>query len=178
MQRTRRALREALFAAILERGWDDVSVQDVCARANVGRSTFYTHFVDKQELLLSGFDDLHGELRALVAREGGKPLGFVRAMIEHVHEHRRLRALVGKRGGQAVLKRLTQLVVDLLEEEVAETAAPGAQRDAAVRYMAGAFVELLTWWSNTRSRLSAAELDELYRRLTLPVLRELRRGER
>src|SRR5512139_3251865 len=63
--RTRATLREALVRLILERGWDDISVQDVCDRANVGRSTFYSHFADKEELLLAGFDDLRKALVAL-----------------------------------------------------------------------------------------------------------------
>src|SRR5687768_13088670 len=60
--RTRRQLRDALVASILERGWEAVSVTDVCERAEIGRSTFYVHFADKEELLLSGFDELHAAL--------------------------------------------------------------------------------------------------------------------
>jgi hypothetical protein len=125
--------------------------------------------------MLSGFDDLHAELRALVAANGGKPLGFVRAMIDHVHEHAWLRALVSKRSGQAVRRRLTQVVVDLVDEELAGVAIPMVRREATVRYLAGAFVEQLMWSSSTRRRLSATELEECYCRLTMPVLRELRR---
>lgn len=62
VQRTRRQLREALITLILERGWDAVSVRDVCEKADVGRSTFYVHFADKENLLLSGFDDLHATM--------------------------------------------------------------------------------------------------------------------
>ena len=42
--RTRAALREALVRSILDHGWDRTSVQTVCDRANIGRSTFYAHF--------------------------------------------------------------------------------------------------------------------------------------
>lgn len=41
VRKTRRLLHEALVTLILERGWDAVSVRDVCERADVGRSTFY-----------------------------------------------------------------------------------------------------------------------------------------
>src|SRR5262249_477652 len=46
--RTRQTLRAALIALLYERGWDAISVQDICGRAGVGRSTFYTHFADKE----------------------------------------------------------------------------------------------------------------------------------
>src|SRR5919198_2154855 len=72
--RTRAALREALLALIVERGWDAVGIRDICARATVGRSTFYTHFADKEELLFSGFDDLRSMLRASKRTTGSSQL--------------------------------------------------------------------------------------------------------
>jgi len=39
-------------------------IRGTCERVRVGRSTFYTHFADKEELLFSGFDDLRRTLRA------------------------------------------------------------------------------------------------------------------
>ena len=75
VRKTRRALRESLFSLVAERGWDSVSVQHVCERADVGRSTFYTHFADREDLLLSGFDDLKLELRAMGPGPAARPFG-------------------------------------------------------------------------------------------------------
>ena len=55
VQRTRKVLHEALVELILEKGFDKVAVQDVIERANIGRSTFYSHFKDTEDLFLSGF---------------------------------------------------------------------------------------------------------------------------
>jgi len=92
---------------MLERSCDEISVQDVCDKADVGRSTFYTHFADKEELMAGGFEDLRRMLRAgLAERPDGKVrLGFARGMIDHAHDNQRLfRALVGKKSGQVVLR--------------------------------------------------------------------------
>src|SRR5262245_522948 len=56
--KSRRALKEALTDLILERGYETVTVQDVIDRADVGRSTFYAHFLDKDDLLMSILADL------------------------------------------------------------------------------------------------------------------------
>jgi AcrR family transcriptional regulator len=56
--KTRKALREALTDLILERGYESVTVQDLIDRADVGRSTFYAHFIDKDDLLMSIFAEL------------------------------------------------------------------------------------------------------------------------
>src|SRR5439155_17535842 len=89
----------ALLALVAERGWDAVSVLDVCERADVGRSTFYTHFAHKEALLLSGFDELREFLRAdaKTVRGRSSSLPFLRGLIEHVQENRRMfRLLMGR----------------------------------------------------------------------------------
>ena len=53
IRRTCERLGSALVALIQEKPIDDVTVQDVLNRASVGRSTFYLHCRDKNELLLS-----------------------------------------------------------------------------------------------------------------------------
>lgn len=50
VQKTQQSLRNALIALILEKHYDTISVQDIIERANVGRSTFYLHFRDKEDL--------------------------------------------------------------------------------------------------------------------------------
>jgi AcrR family transcriptional regulator len=52
-RRTHERLGMALLQLILEKPIDDVTVQEVLDRASVGRSTFYLHFRDKNDLLLS-----------------------------------------------------------------------------------------------------------------------------
>ena len=177
VQRTRRALREALIELILERGWDDVSVQHVCDRANIGRSTFYTHFADKEELLIGSLDDLRKGLRELAQIEAsGRPLGFVRGVIEHAEEQRRLfRAVIGKRSGHAVQQRFRHMLVELVHEDLSVIVASGPHLDATARYVAGALMETLIWWLDTRNGFQAADVETLFTQLTTPVLAVLRK---
>jgi AcrR family transcriptional regulator len=51
VRRTRQALQDALFTLMTEKGYDAVTVQDTIDRADVGRSTFHSHYADKDELL-------------------------------------------------------------------------------------------------------------------------------
>jgi AcrR family transcriptional regulator len=171
--RTRVALRDALISLIIERGWDEIGIQDICVRAGIGRSTFYTHFADKEELLLIGFDELRRMLGQSLEAGGdaGRGLGFSRGLLEHAHENRRLfRALVGKRSSQAVQKRFLQLIVELTQEELAGKLVDGALREVTVHVLAGALFQLAIWWIELRKPLPPAELDALFQRLIRPVL--------
>jgi AcrR family transcriptional regulator len=177
VRRTRRLLHEALIALIRERGWDNVSILDVCARADVGRSTLYVHFADKEELLLSGFEDLRSTLRERAAARAPEPLGFTLALLEHAREYAPLfRALLGKRTAEVIHRTFVDVVTDLVEEDIGATMPAGVAREAAVRYVAGAFWELLRWWSD-RPSTAAVDVDDIFRRLTVPVLREAKRWQ-
>ena len=51
IQRTRQLLDDALIELILEKGYDKITVQNIVDQANAGRSTFYSHFLDKDDLM-------------------------------------------------------------------------------------------------------------------------------
>src|SRR5258708_5227750 len=58
VQKTRKFLHDALVSLIHEKSYETISVKEILDRANVGRSTFYMHFRDKDELLVSGMHDM------------------------------------------------------------------------------------------------------------------------
>ncbi|HEU0295770.1 MAG TPA: TetR/AcrR family transcriptional regulator [Anaerolineales bacterium] len=58
VQKTRKLLQEALIELVAERGYESVTIQEILDKANVGRSTFYAHFQDKDQLLHSILDRL------------------------------------------------------------------------------------------------------------------------
>ena len=74
VQRTRESLHRALIALMIEKGYDAVTVGDIVDRANVGRSTFYAHYTDKEDLFDSGFKNFSKQLlgyqRALAGLRG------------------------------------------------------------------------------------------------------------
>src|SRR5690349_21251623 len=59
VQRTRRLLHEALLSLIHEKRYEVITVQEILDRADIGRSTFYMHFKDKDELLFSGLENVN-----------------------------------------------------------------------------------------------------------------------
>ena len=58
VRRTRELLHGALSSLIHEKPYEGIVVKEILARANVGRSTFYAHFRDKQGLLETGVRDV------------------------------------------------------------------------------------------------------------------------
>src|SRR5215212_4388 len=92
-QRTRQLLSAALLALMLEKRYDAITVQDIIDRANVGRATFYAHYFDKEDLLMSDITRVLDELSGhVVAGAPGtpRPLPRLTAFFRHVQEHQTL----------------------------------------------------------------------------------------
>ncbi len=183
VQRTRQLLREALVALIRERGFEALSVQDIIDRANVGRATFYAHFDNKEDLLLSGLEGLRSSLKELQAQalaRGGTAderfFAFSRELFEHVDAYRDVfRAMAGDRSGALVRQAFGRILVDLVRADVgamvSRTGAGSNPAEAVVRFTAGALFGLLMWWLEARARPRAEEMDALFRRLAIPALK-------
>ncbi|MFD5465702.1 TetR/AcrR family transcriptional regulator [Kitasatospora sp. NPDC127059] len=66
-ERTRRAISEAAIALFLQHGFDQVSVADVAAAAEVSKPTLFSYFASKEDLVVHRFAD-HQEQAADVVR--------------------------------------------------------------------------------------------------------------
>src|ERR1700740_1967184 len=56
----RERLRSAMIELIAERGYPAVRILDLTQLAHVSRPTFYNLYADKEELLLSAYEDIAG----------------------------------------------------------------------------------------------------------------------
>ena len=179
VRRTRRALHDALLTLMIEKSYDAITVQDIIDRADVGRSTFYSHFIDKRDLLDSGFEDLNQLLaQPSTSKARGREgiLRFSLPLFEHAHAHQRLaRALVARRGTSPVQDRLHRVLRDTIRAELDElvTQRQGALRadDLTVAYISGAFLAVISSWLDSAGDKSPEEVDALFHTLVDPGLR-------
>lgn len=186
VRRTQKSLHEALIALLLEKNYDELTVQEILDRADVGRSTFYMHFDDKDQLLLHGIEELHGVLDSALQRDRArmKPderiVGFSRAMFEHADEYRNVYyALLNTRAWPRVRQRVESVLEQLIRREssaeIQKLKRPKSDVpvDLFVHYLAASFLAVLVWWLERRSRLTPARIDEVYRSLVLPTIRSV-----
>jgi AcrR family transcriptional regulator len=169
VRRTRELLRRALLSLVQEQGYERITVQDILDRADVGRSTFYAHYRDKDDLLLSGFEDIRAaEHSAGAKREFLQPLLIV---FRHVEAHRHFWEPLARKGGAEVVVRiLRDYVADLVREHLRAqfpaVAKKQVQLEAAVQFVVGAFIGQGIWWLDNEIPYSAEEMYSIFRRLT------------
>jgi AcrR family transcriptional regulator len=176
VRRTRQLLRDALMELTLEHGYDRVTVQDILDKADVGRSTFYAHYRDKDDLLVSEFESLHptwsappGDSDAGSARpeEFLEPLRT--AFRDAGANRRRFKAMLGKQGSETVRRLIPEPLSNMVREHVRaqfpEWQGDEQQLAAAVQFIVSAFLGTLTWWLDTDAPHAADEIFSIFRKL-------------
>lgn len=183
VRRTRRLLTEAFVALVLETGYERISVQDILDRADIGRSTFYAHFRDKQALLEACFDDMRDQLKAALDTMKPDvptdPSGPASVLFAHAYQHRSVyKALCGKQGGTVVHRYLHRLIGDLLRPHLA-AADSGLPADMVAEYYTSATLGLLIWWIDQGFRFGPARMAAMHHQLAAPgVIAALATGSR
>jgi len=173
VRRTRRTLQEALVELVVDRGYERITVQDVLDRADVGRSTFYAHFRDKDALFVSCFDDLRDGLRRELdamdpntpPADPARPMGVI---FDHAYRHRPIyRAVCGRQGDNIVTRHLHQLMFDLLRGHL-DAAGTRLPVDIVAEYHASALLGVLMWWVQHDFPYGPAEMSRMCQELTAP----------
>jgi AcrR family transcriptional regulator len=174
--RTQKALHGALMSLIVRKGYEAITVQDIIDEADVGRSTFYSHYTGKEDLLRSGFQTLRAELAEAQRTAGAKseatqdePLGFSLVMFEHACEYRHIyKALLGGRGSVIAVNEIRRVLSEIVKKELSivyenET----VPQDLRIQFVVAAFLTALTWLLERRPRLTPSQVDAMFRRLVL-----------
>ncbi|HTH28215.1 MAG TPA: TetR/AcrR family transcriptional regulator [Sphingobium sp.] len=174
--RSRKALRNALLALIEERPFEQITIREITAKADVGYATFFRHFATKEDLLNNLAE---GQIRELLSRT--VPLlddigsrDAVRATCAYVDEHRALWTALLTGGAAGTVREEFVRQARTLELNVEPSKRthelPG---DLAVVYGTGGTIDILAWWLSQDVRYSVDEIADLLNEL---VIASLQRG--
>ena len=180
--KSRRALRGALVELMEERGYDALTVNDLCERADTSRGTFYNHFRDKDGLLAVLEDEVMADLDALqermqsitladmlAFRATGRPLPFLVELFDYLREQSDfLHAVLGPGGDVRFGPRLrdsvcTNLVQSILHERYRNDPSPFV--GYYVAFFASAYLGVITRWIETGMQESSEEMALIAMRL-------------
>lgn len=154
-QETRRAIFEHAVSLFREKGFDQVTIEEITNRAGTAKGSFYTYFKTKSDIIIEEFkviDDYYRSIRPRLRRiEGAEDrlIAFTRLQMKHVRDA----------VGLAMLKILyATTIMD-----------PSAEKYliSPERYLHGLILEIMRYGQERgeiRSDLSAEALAALYNR--------------
>jgi AcrR family transcriptional regulator len=172
VRRTRDALGDALFTLMQEKPFDTITVQEVLDRAHVSRSTFYMHYSDKDDLLMSDSEEFFEALSMALSAHADKSdrVFPVKEFFAHLSDVQPFfKALVKSSLFQENMDLARGHFARGIERRLSELprskSIPANQLPAIAFTHAGALLSLLTWWLDRGMRESPAEMDELFHNL-------------
>jgi AcrR family transcriptional regulator len=175
-QRTRHLLSEALVELIREKDYNAITVSDIIDRANVGRSTFYAHYRDKDDLFVGELDRVINVLERDMAHGSHEENSYFPSLglFRHVGEEYELyKALVWGSGIDLLIKHMQKSLSKRIEQGLQES---GREFDVPIpilaNFIAGSFLTLLKWWLENKMTYSPEQMDAIFQKLTRPGIEQ------
>ena len=172
VRRTRDALGDALVELMQEKPFDSITVQDVLDRAQVGRSTFYAHFSDKDDLLMSDADEFfEGIAMALSVHGDNSDRVFpVKEFFMHISDAKQFVDALKSSGTMHENLELAQGhfargIERRLKELPKGARIPEGERSIRAYANAGALISLLNWWIDRGMKETPEQMDGLFHRM-------------
>lgn len=180
IERTRQLLMESLIALMDEKGFENIRVADLTARAGCNRGTFYLHYRDRTELLRAIEEEL---LRGLIAlarpfslewiktdAPPGEPEPAVLDLFRYLSTHAAaFRVLLGQRGDPLFLARLKAIMRQNVSNQVAWFQAQREQtlmpHDFLAAYLTSAQLGVIQHWLESDVNYSPEYLALLMTRM-------------
>jgi AcrR family transcriptional regulator len=173
-QRTRALLRDALIALILEKGYDAVTVQDITDHANLGRATFYLHYDNKDELLLSMMEGIQADVMQQAGPisqngflEDGNPPSL--HAFKHAEENADFyKAMLGGGGLASLLTRFRKSSAAQIQTQMNPIFAAHPNNltvDIISNFVVGGLNTLVIWWLENDRPYPAEDIARIYHQL-------------
>ena len=168
VRRTHKIIQEALINLTVEKGYNTISVQDIVDRAGVNRSTFYRHYLDKEDLLSRYMDDVTGvifqndEVDDPMEDQETIPSGLIK-LLNHIQKFSEFyRIMLSTDGHPIVSERLRQKVENRFRIPVTEITKTQCKKGSVIelqlRSMSAAGIGAILWWVENNMPCTAEEL--------------------
>lgn len=175
-QRTRNLIKSTALALLIEKGYEPLTIQDITDRLDLVRATFYVHFRDKDEVvwevLRDHFDELNAQIRQLPRLEPHeRHQQKILLIFEYAAQHRALlTVMLSERGHIRLSQRFAGYVAEIVHSDIIDGNTPsvdGVRVDFAAQFLAGALLQVLTWWlgSGSHEDLTPDQLAAMFSQL-------------
>ena len=168
VHRSQEGLRNALLELLVEKAFDDITIRDIAADANVGYTTFFRHYSSKEELLDAV---IVTEIRQLTARarpiyDSADAFSACLALCEYVDQRRALWSalLTGGAGAKVREEMLAQSIQSSADYEVTDT----LPRELGVTLSVAVLFEILSWWLRQATPSSVEEIARILQKRMIP----------
>lgn len=177
-QRTKHSLTHAMVDLVTEKRFDDITVQNLIDRADIGRSTFYVHYRDKEDLFQRNWERfLDFCVEQIVWDKVGKGSFFpVLFLFDHLKDVQPFyRGLVRSRKSEALWKTGTEYLSQELGKGLQANLKyhPSIPIPILGNYLATELFALLKWWLDEGMPHAPERMDQIFHALVNPAFESM-----
>ena len=165
--RNREALKSTGQALLLEKGYDDLSVQEITERADLGYGTFYNYYKDKDELI---WDILQPTSPPELELNGHTPAEISYSCYVQTFEHaannwQLFRIVLNSNGVKALTTNMEEYFAPQIEHILDITGLShkiSTPAELLTECITGALVRMMTWWLQTPNEYSTEQIAGIF----------------
>ena len=172
IQKTRETIFTAFSSLIAKKRYSKITVQEIIDEANIGRSTFYSHFETKDDLLKALCSDIFDhifseELNSENTHDFSSADDNLKVKITHVLYHlkdskRDIKGILSCESGELFLNVFKTYLEKLFVGFTLEVGSNRVPKEYVINHLAGSFVETVKWWVKNDMEQSPEELSEYF----------------
>lgn len=178
--KTRQVIQEALFSLMQEKPYNKITIQEIIDRANVGRSTFYSHYETKEDLLLCSIGQLLEMFSQYIVnylemeKESFRPLP-VAALFEHIGENSKLiKGMMKSDSSEPFFNKVqanwNSSISRYLESKLPKNMEPAIPVVILTNHISSTLIHLLKWWINNKMPYTPKQMDHYFQELINPCI--------
>lgn len=174
--KTKKALFEALINLIKDNEFENIKVQDICKKALVNRSTFYSHYNDKYDLLSDFINSLKTELAAELSKNKNiintkeYYLEMIRLILNYIDQNKDLYySIIMINRNSIIMDMLIDATVKDVNErlEIDNIGKDEVPIDIFSTFYLGAVSGILILWLRTKDKYTKEEILEYINKLII-----------
>ncbi|MGH0596170.1 TetR/AcrR family transcriptional regulator [Bacillus mycoides] len=169
IRRTHKLLWDSLFELMTQskQKYSSITINQICDRAMVHRTTFYNHFEDKDALLAFGFKR-YGEMIAEIPLLDRLSKPF-QVMEQFLHHEEIGKILEAQMSDEQFISRIHYLSHETRKQETEALNQlcknHTMPNDLIIEFYSGVITSLSAWWFQNERKVSAAEMDRHFHQL-------------
>ena len=172
--KTRKAVFNAFIELLDEKGYADITIQDIIDRADIGRSTFYSHFQTKEDLLSVICEEIflhvfaeHGEKEEHHDFSDSKELDAeLTHILYHLGDHRKaIRSILSADCADTFMRYFKRNLYETVSKERVPMP-QGVPEGYALHHYVSSYADTVRWWMDNEG-YTPEDMIRYFKRMTI-----------
>ena len=177
-KKTKDAIYNAFTELLSKEKYSKITIKKIIDLADIGRSTFYSHFETKDELLKSMCTDMFEEMSLNnPILSSGNPHSMIPDILYHIKENEKIiKGVFLSESGELFTNYFRDYFSNHIEHYLFvsyDQRITNIPKDFLINHISGSFLEMIKWWVSGNMKQTPEELTSYFISVISPVVMKM-----